>query len=176
MDLSHKSIVLVGPPGAGKTTVGGLLARRLNDDFIDTDQLIETETGKKISDIFVEEGESAFRAIEEKVVLATLTSFKGVISLGGGSVLSPKVQELLKSSNARQLVIYLDVSISHAAPRVGFNKERPLLMINPRAQWQELMNSRRPIYLSVADEVVDTNNRTPDVIVDEIVQRIDINV
>ena len=170
MTQVKKSIVLVGPPGSGKTTVGGLLARRLNLAFLDTDQLIEKETGRKISEIFVEDGEEAFRALEEKAVCDALTNFEGVLSLGGGSILSSKVQALLKTGKETRRVILLDVSISNAAPRVGFNKERPLLLINPRAQWQELMNKRRPIYLFIANQVVDTNDHSPDEVVDEIVK------
>lgn len=165
-------LVLIGPPGAGKSTIGGLLARRLDLAFVDTDMVIEERTKRRISDIFVEDGEETFRAIEEQIVLETLENSKGVIALGGGSILAAKVQEELRPPHRDRKVLYLDVSISNAAPRVGFNKERPLLMINPRAQWQELMNKRRPIYLSLADEVIDTNNLTPDEVVDEIVKRI----
>lgn len=165
-------LVLIGPPGAGKSTIGGLLARRLDLAFVDTDMVIEERTKRRISDIFVEDGEETFRAIEEQIVLETLENPKGVIALGGGSILAAKVQEELRPPHGDRKVLYLDVSISNAAPRVGFNKERPLLMINPRAQWQELMNKRRPIYLSLADEVIDTNNLTPDEVVDEILKRI----
>jgi shikimate kinase len=173
MKSAEKTVVLIGPPGAGKTTVGGLLARRLKRAFVDTDQLIEVESGRKISDIFIEDGEGTFRAIEESVITKILSEFQGVVSLGGGSILSQNIRALLENSKSSHTIFFLDVSISNAAPRVGFNKERPLLMINPRAQWQELMNKRRPIYLSIADESVDTNNLSPDEVVDEIVKRLE---
>lgn len=167
-DLPTK-IVLIGPPGAGKSTVGGLLARAAGLDFHDSDLQIEAKTGKKISEIFVEQGEAIFREIEEGVVLDLLDHANGVLALGGGSVMNPRVEEWLKGSAKEDLaVIFLDVSIAHAAPRVGFNRERPLLMVNPRGSWQELMNKRRPVYEALATRVIDTNGRTPEEVVDEI--------
>ena len=162
-------IILIGPPGAGKSTVGGLLAREIGCDFLDTDRVIEERLGKKISEIFVEDGESFFREVEEQVVLESLESFHGVIALGGGSILSERVRSRLEEAGSEMEVLFLDVSIAYAAPRVGFNRERPLLMVNPRAQWQELMNHRRPIYISLADRTIDTNERTPDQVVDAII-------
>jgi shikimate kinase len=126
--------------------------------FADTDALIEAKLAKKISDIFVDLGEPFFRA-EELIVLAeVLQSGNGVISLGGGAPISPQAQELIRNSGAT--VIFLDISLGKAAARVGFNRDRPLLLGNPRAQWNELMNSRRPIYESLATAVVPVDDRS----------------
>lgn len=163
------SIVLIGPPGAGKTTVGGLLARELGLLFRDSDQAIEEKLGKKISEIFVEEGEPFFRDHESAVVTDLLDDPTGVIALGGGAVLTKAVQDALERCKSQGTdVIFLDVSIAHAAPRVGFNKERPLLMVNPRGSWQELMNKRRPLYEGISTRIIDTNGSTPEEVVEKI--------
>jgi shikimate kinase len=151
-------IILIGPPGAGKSTIGHSLAKKMKVKFADTDALIEEKMDKKISDIFVDLGEPFFRA-EELVVLAeVLLSDCGVISLGGGAPISSRAQELIRNSGAT--VIFLDISLGKAAARVGFNRDRPLLLGNPRAQWNELMNSRRPIYESLATAVVPVDDRS----------------
>jgi shikimate kinase len=156
------SYVLIGPPGSGKSTVGELLATQLGLSFVDTDHAIEEMTQKSISEIFVDDGEGVFRGIEERVVLEALQSESGVISLGGGSILSEAVRAELVERKPNRVIVFLDVSISSAAPRIGFNASRPLLMINPRSQWQELMNHRRKIYVELADLIVDTNDISPD--------------
>ena len=153
-----KSVVLIGPPGAGKSTIGKVLAQKLGLEFIDTDKVIETTTGQKIPDIFLLEGESKFREIEKSVVLEALTKQNCVIALGGGSVLDSDVEDVLEKMND---VVFLDVSISNAAPRVGFNRDRPLLLGNPRQQWISLMEKRRPIYERIAKCTVSTDNSKP---------------
>jgi len=151
--------VLIGPPGAGKSSVGRQLAKLWECEIFDSDAEIERISGKKIADIFADDGEPAFRAIEKEVVLSALKSQGGVIALGGGSVLDQDVSDYLQSNSLP--VVYLEVTISQAAPRVGFNKERPLLAMNPRQQWMQLMDKRRPIYESLATRSFNTDNRKP---------------
>jgi shikimate kinase len=152
-------VILIGPPGAGKSSVGKSLARLLQEEFVDTDVVIAARENKSISEIFVDQGEPYFRKVEEEVLLDVLKDHKGVLSLGGGAPLSPSAQSAIKESGST--VIFLDVSLAAAAPRVGFNRDRPLLLGNPRAQWQELMNTRRPIYESLAQHQVVTDKLSP---------------
>ena len=154
-----KKIVLIGPPGAGKSTVGRALAKILNLDFIDSDKEIERVTERKISEIFVEDGEDLFRKIELSTVKELLKGFNGVISLGGGAPINSEIQEILQ--NGEFEVVFLDVSISQAANRIGFNKERPLLLVNPRQQWIKLMNDRRSIYENVSSQYLLTDSKKP---------------
>ncbi len=160
-----ESVVLIGPPGAGKSTIGKILAQKMQRDFIDTDHLIEETTGKKIADIFLIDGEVEFRRSERDVVLASIKKEGYVISLGGGSVLDSEVETALSKMAE---VIFLDVSISNAAPRVGFNRERPLLLGNPRQQWISLMEKRRPIYERIATRRISTDNRKAHEVVEEL--------
>lgn len=164
-----QSIVLIGPPGAGKSTVAKYLSKELNRPWIDTDQVIEKQTGRQISEIFLTDGEEYFRRLEKEIVLRTLDEEDSVIALGGGSVLDPDVEKKLQDFLE---VIFLDVSISNAAPRVGFNKERPLLMGNPRQQWLALMEKRRPIYERISARTVSTDNRKPQEVAREIAQMV----
>ena len=154
-----KKIVLIGPPGAGKSSIGKALAKEISAAFIDSDSEIERIAGKKISDIFVEEGESAFRKVEVEVVTQILESFEGVIALGGGAPINIAIQEVL--TGVDYPVIFIDVSISQAANRIGFNKDRPLLLINPRQQWMNLMSERRPIYEKLATQTVVSDSMKP---------------
>jgi shikimate kinase len=159
-------ILLIGPPGAGKSTIGVALAKELSIDFIDTDQEIERETGKAITDIFVVDGEPYFRAIELETLRKVLTLESGVISLGGGAPISQEAQEAIAQSNSH--TVFLDVSLATAAPRVGFNRDRPLLLGNPRAQWQALSDNRRPIYEKLADDAIKVDDMSVDQVVDEL--------
>ncbi|MFD6175301.1 shikimate kinase [Streptomyces coeruleorubidus] len=151
-------IVLVGPMGVGKSTVGQLLAERLGTGYRDTDDDIVAAQGRTIAEIFVEEGESAFRAIEKQAVREALAGHDGVLALGGGAVLDPDTRALL----AGQRVVYLSMDVEEAVKRTGLNAARPLLAINPRKQWRELMEARRHLYEEVATVVVATDGRTPE--------------
>jgi shikimate kinase len=131
----------------------------LDCPVVDTDSVIEKKSGKTISEIFVEDGEAKFREIEREVVLDEIKNNESVLALGGGSVLNAEVAQSLRDNSVP--VIYLEVSISQAAPRVGFNKDRPLLTMNPRQQWLALMEVRRPIYEGLASFKVNTDNRKP---------------
>lgn len=155
-------LVLVGPPGAGKTTIGQLVAERLGVDFTDTDELIVQRAGRSVSDIFVLDGEPRFRELEREAVGEALRR-SGVVALGGGAVMDPRTE----SDLADQPVVFLDVRIADAAGRVGFSASRPLLAVNPRAQWTALMTDRRPVYARVGVRV-DTAGREPADIADEV--------
>ena len=161
-------LVVVGPPGAGKTTVGALVADRLGVEFRDTDRDVEAAAGKSVADVFVDDGEAAFRAMEKQAVAAALEGCEGVVSVGGGAVLDASTRALL----AGAWVVFLSVDITDAARRIGFNRDRPLLLGNPRAQWLRLMKERRPLYEEVADLVVDTDARTPEDVADEVAARV----
>ena len=162
-------VVLVGPPGSGKTTVGTLLAHGRGVAFRDTDHDVEVTAGKPITEIFVDDGEPAFRTLEHAAVATALTEHDGVLSLGGGAVLDPATQELLAAYAAGGgVVVFLDVTLAHAAPRVGFNQSRPLLLGNPRAQWAALMEARRPVYERVATLRVLTDGQEPAAVAESI--------
>jgi shikimate kinase len=161
-----KRVVLIGAPGSGKSTVGAALAKVLALDFIDTDQLIEEREGKAITDIFVVDGEPHFRAVELETLKHVLTLNDVVISLGGGAPISDHAQQLINSSEST--VVFLDVSLATAAPRVGFNRDRPLLLGNPRAQWQALSDKRRPIYEALADVSIKVDDMSVEAITSEI--------
>lgn len=155
--ILDKVVVLIGPPGSGKSTVGRKLANRWGVKFRDTDADIEEKAGKPISEIFYDEGEAHFRALEREAVAEALGTHKGVLSLGGGAILDEDTQALL----ADHTVIFLDVTLSAAAPRIGFNAARPLLVGSPRRQWRELMEARRGIYERLATHQVDTSGISP---------------
>ena len=163
-------LILIGPPGCGKSTVGAALAQKLTIDFIDTDVAIESSYGHKISDIFVDKGEEFFRDLEFKVLGQSLMEQDCVLSLGGGAPVAQRAQEILKTAQAP--IFFLDVSLAVAAPRVGFNRDRPLLLGNPRAQWQSLAETRRPIYESLASFVIKVDAMSVEEVVDEIVSKL----
>jgi shikimate kinase len=159
-------VVLIGPPGSGKSTLGRLLADRLGVAFRDTDEDVEAVAGKPVSDIFVEDGEEVFRELEARAVRQALAEHDGVLSLGGGSVLSEETQELLGGHP----VVYLQVGLSDAVQRVGLATARPLLVLNPRSRLKKLIDERRPIYERLAVLSVVTDQREPEELADEILK------
>ncbi|NUS78927.1 MAG: shikimate kinase [Streptomyces sp.] len=151
-------VVLVGPMGVGKSTVGQLLAERLGVRYRDTDDDIVAEQDRTIAEIFVDEGEPAFRAIEKAAVQRALAEHDGVLALGGGAILD----EDTRASLAGLPVVYLSMDVEEAVKRTGLNAARPLLAVNPRKQWRELMEARRHLYEGIATAVVATDGRTPE--------------
>jgi shikimate kinase len=160
--------ILIGPPGAGKSTVGPLLAERLGVGFLETDEQVEAIAGKPVADIFIEDGEPAFRALEREAVARAVAGHDGVLGLGGGAILDPRTQELL----ARQRVVYLATGFAEAAKRVGMDRPRPLLIGNPRARLKELLEQRLPIYEELARITVTTDGRAPSDIAAELAAQI----
>ncbi|WP_078958795.1 3-dehydroquinate synthase [Streptomyces sp. NRRL S-4] len=156
--MSGPLIVLVGPMGVGKSTVGELLAERLGSSYRDTDADVVAAAGKAIPEIFFDEGEERFRALERQAVRDAIAGHTGVLALGGGAVLDGETRALL----AGRPVVYLSMDVDEAVRRVGLNTARPLLAVNPRRQWRELMDARRPLYEEVATVTVATDARTPE--------------
>lgn len=179
-------IVLIGAPGAGKTTVGTKLAARLGVPFTDTDAVIEAAAGKPVSDIFISDGEPEFRRLERAAVAAALTGSSsgsghgntttmeetpatGVVGLGGGAVMDERTQAQL----AGRAVVYLQTEFGELAKRVGLERARPLLIgTNPRAQLKSLLEARLPVYGRLAWLTVSTDGREPDDIAAEIAGRV----
>ncbi|MFI8231533.1 shikimate kinase [Streptomyces sp. NPDC085900] len=156
--MTAAQVVLVGPMGVGKSTVGRLLAEALGVGYRDTDDDIVAAQGRTIAEIFVDDGEPAFRAIEKAAVREALAGHEGVLALGGGSILDADTRALL----AGHRVVYLSMDVEEAVKRTGLNTARPLLAVNPRKQWRELMEARRSLYEEVASVVVATDGRTPE--------------
>jgi len=179
-------VILIGPPGAGKTTVGTVLAARLGVPFTDTDAIVEGVAGKPVSDIFISDGEPEFRRLERAAVAAALaagsaggrqgngttragTPTTGVVGLGGGAVMNEQTQADL----AGRAVVYLETGFAELAKRVGLDRARPLLIgTNPRAQLKSLLDQRLPVYGRLAWLTVSTNGREPEEIAAEIAGRI----
>jgi shikimate kinase len=166
---SGPRVVLVGPMGAGKTTVAGLLAATWGLPARDTDADIVATDGRSIADIFVESGEDEFRALERAAVAEALETHDGVLALGGGAVLDPGTRERL----AGHTVVFLRVGLADAVKRVGVGSARPLLLGNVRGRIKALLDERTPVYESVATLVVDTDGRTAEDVAREIAEALD---
>jgi shikimate kinase len=161
--MSTQIVVLVGAPGSGKSTVGAMLAERLGVTFRDADAVIVERSGKSIAEIFTNDGEAAFRALEEEIT-AELLALPGVLSLGGGAVLSASTRAALRGHR----VVWLRVGLTQSLRRVGLDTARPLLLGNVRGQLLKLLKERAPLYVEVATEVVDTDDTTPAEVVETI--------
>jgi shikimate kinase len=157
-------IVLVGVPGAGKTTVGKLLAKSLDLEFFDSDQVIEARAGKNVSDIFTQDGETVFRALEKEVIAGLAESKDAIIALGGGALGNVDTRNIVKETTA----IWLVAGLAQAVDRVGMNRNRPLLLGNVRGQLAELMSAREPLYKEVATFAIDTSKLSPTEVVEQI--------
>jgi shikimate kinase len=156
--------VLIGPPGAGKSTVGPLLAALLGAEFTETDAMVEETAGKPVSDIFITDGEPAFRSLERAAVAAALSQHPGIVALGGGAVMDPQTRQRL----AGHRVVYLQTGFAAAVRRVGLDSPRPLLIGNPRGRMRELLAERVAVYTALARITVVTDDRDPQEIADEI--------
>jgi len=160
------NIVLVGVPGAGKTTVGRLLGQALERPFFDSDFEIERLAGKTVSEIFTQDGEQTFRDLEATVIADLLKGDGKVLSLGGGALLNQDTRRLVANSQT----IWLVANLAKAVSRVGLNRNRPLLLGNVRGQLADLMQAREPLYREVAKHQVETSELTPDEVVAEIMK------
>ena len=157
-------LVLVGPPGSGKTTVGRLAGERLGVAFRDTDDDVEAVAGKTIPEVFFDDGEPAFRELERVAVEKALKEHDGILSLGGGAVLDAATREHLKPHN----VAFLSVGLADATKRIGMSAARPVLALNPRAQLQQLLAERLPLYREVASIEIATDGKTPEQVLEEL--------
>ncbi len=149
-------VVLIGAPGAGKSTVASLVAGSLGKVHVDTDDVVEQRLGSTVSDIFVTHGEPAFRQAERAAVADALAMDDIVLSLGGGAVMDSETRLALTA----QRVVWLQVSLPAAATRVGMNQSRPLLLQNPRATMARLLDERTAVYQDLADLTVSTDECT----------------
>ena len=156
--------ILIGPPGAGKTTVGALVATRLQVAFLDTDAAIEAVAGKPVGDIFIDDGEPAFRALERAAAERALAASGAVVALGSGAVLDPGIQQLL----AGQPVAYLAAGFTVVARRLGLDRPRVIIPGNPRGRLRSMLEERRPIYERLATFTVSSDDLAPEEITDEI--------
>ncbi len=157
--------IIIGAPGAGKTSVGRRVAERLGVEFRDSDAAIEKRASKPVSDIFLSDGETEFRRLEREVIAESLKDADGVLSVGGGAVLDPDTREAF----SHHTVVWLEVDLGNATKRVGMNSARPLLMGNVRGTMTTMLNERTPLYEEVATVTVDTSGRPLKDVVNDVV-------
>jgi len=162
------TVVLVGPPGVGKTAAGSLLARRLGVRFADTDSAVERAAGKPVGDVFVEDGEQVFRELERGAVARCLDDGSGVVALGSGAVLDPDVRRQI----AKCTVVYLEAGFATVARRTGMDRPRVVVPGNPRGMLRSMLEQRRPVYSDLATFTVAADDLSPEEIVEEIVERL----
>ena len=171
--MTRPALVVVGPPASGKTTVGTAVAAALGLAFRDTDADVEAATRTSIADLFVDQGEPHFRALEEQAVARALAEHDGVLALGGGAVLADETRALLVEYGGRGgTVVWLDVDLPSAAKRVGLSRDRPLLAVNPRAMLRAMLEARAPLYAEVATRAVATGGREPADVVAEVLSAV----
>ncbi|MGH1430164.1 MAG: shikimate kinase AroK [Neptuniibacter sp.] len=164
------NIFLIGPMGAGKSTIGRLLSQELNLEFVDSDKEIESRAGADIPWIFDVEGESGFRDREESVIESLSTQKGIVLSTGGGAVIRDANRSVLKEHGT---VVYLNTSVAQQLDRTSRDKNRPLLQTaDPESVLKDLMSVRHPLYLETADIIVKTDGRHPKTVVTEIIKQI----
>jgi shikimate kinase len=156
--------VLIGPPGAGKTSVGPLLAERLGTSFRETDADIAAVAGRPVSDIFIEQGEPAFRQLEREAAARALREHEGVLALGSGAVLDPGIQHRLEGLP----VVHLAASFGTIARRVGLDRPHVVIPGNPRGRLRAMLEERRPLYEQLATLTVETDDLDPDELAAEI--------
>jgi shikimate kinase len=165
------AVILIGPPAAGKTSVGSLLAAELGVPFADTDDLVAAAAGKPVSDIFIDDGELVFRELERAAVargLAAIAPDGGVLALGGGAVLDPDVRRML----AGQVIVYLEAGFATIARRTGMDRPRVVIPGNPRGQLRAMLEERRPVYAELASTTVPTDDLAPEEVAADLAKRL----
>ncbi|GAB1512875.1 shikimate kinase [Actinophytocola sp. KF-1] len=156
--MTGPALILVGPPGSGKSTVGRMAAERLGLAFRDFDDDIERVHGIPAGELVVKLGREKFQESEREILAELLPGFDGVLSLGGGTPTAPGVPELLEPYH----VVFLDVNLEQLLKREGLVTLHPWLLPNPRAHLKELLNTRRPVYTAVSAATIPTSERTPE--------------
>jgi shikimate kinase len=163
-------VVLIGPPTAGKSSVGALLAKELGVPFADTDALVAKAARKPVGDIFVDDGELVFRELERGAVASGLEAVSGggVLALGSGAVLDPDVRRML----AGQVIVYLEAEFATVAKRVGLDRPRVVMPGNPRGQLRTMLEERRPVYAELATLTVPTDDLAPEEVAADLAKRL----